>query len=140
MTAQPAMTIGDLARRTGVAVKVLGRQQDLGLIYTRGRSPAGYRLFDENALSCVRIVRGLRDLGLTEAQIQQLAQHCDDNPALVGPPLAALLQRSRARIDARIHQLEQQRQLIDTFQRRYRDALTGQVACATPAPETSGAA
>jgi DNA-binding transcriptional MerR regulator len=76
------MTIGDLARRTGVAVKVLRRQQDLGLIYTRGRSPAGYRLFDENALWCVRIVRGLRDLGLTEAQIQQLARHCDDTPGL----------------------------------------------------------
>ena len=40
MVEQPAMTIGDLARRTGVAVKVLRRQQDLGLIYTRGRSPA----------------------------------------------------------------------------------------------------
>jgi DNA-binding transcriptional MerR regulator len=29
MVEQPAMTIGDLARRTGVAVKVLRRQQDL---------------------------------------------------------------------------------------------------------------
>jgi hypothetical protein len=33
-------------------------------------------------LWCVRIVRGLRDLGLTEAQIQQLARHCDDTPGL----------------------------------------------------------
>src|SRR5258707_14969887 len=71
---QPAMTIGDLARRTGVAVKVLRRQQDLALIYTRGRSPAGYLLFDENALSCLRIVPGLRYLALTEAEIQQLTQ------------------------------------------------------------------
>src|SRR6202011_2166538 len=86
MAEQPAMTIGDLARRTGVAVKVLCRQQDLGLIYTRGRSPAGYRLFDENALWCVRTVRGLRHLGLTEAEIQQLAQRCDDNPGLIGRP------------------------------------------------------
>jgi DNA-binding transcriptional MerR regulator len=100
MAEQPAMTIGDLARRTGVAVKVLRRQQDLGLIYTRGRSPAGYRLFDENALWCVRIVRGLRDLGLTEAEIQRLAETCDNNPGLVGPPLAVLLRRSRDRIDA----------------------------------------
>ena len=94
----------------------------------------------------MRIVRGLRDLGLTEAEIQQLAQHCDDNPGLVGPPLAALLQRSRDRIDARIHELEQQRQLIDTFRHRYRAALTGPGACGTPHPwgpdpaESSGAA
>lgn len=146
MAERPAMTIGELARRTGVAVKVLRRQQDLGLIYTRGRSPAGYRLFDETALWCVRIVRGLRDLGLTEAEIQHLAQHCDDNAGLVGPALAALPQRSRDLIDARIHQLEQQRRLIDTFQHRYRDALTGHRACGTPDPrghdraESSGAA
>jgi MerR family transcriptional regulator, copper efflux regulator len=146
MAEQPAMTIGDLARRTGVAVKVLRRQQDLGLIYTRGRSSAGYRLFDENALWCVRTVRGLRDLGLTEAEIQQLAPRRDDNPGLIGPPLAALLQRSRDRIDARIHELEQRRQLIDTFQHRYRDARTGHGACGTPDPwghdsaESSGAA
>jgi DNA-binding transcriptional MerR regulator len=44
------MTTGDLARRTGVAVKVVRRQQDMGLIYARGRSTAGYRVFDEKAL------------------------------------------------------------------------------------------
>lgn len=146
MAEQPAMTIGDLARRTGVAVKVLRRQQDMGLIYTRGRSPAGYRLFDENALWCVRIVRGLRDLGLTEAEIQRLAETCDNNPGLVGPPLAVLLRRSRDRIDAHIHELEQRRQRIDTFQHRYRDALSGQGWCGTPDPwghnpaKSSGAA
>jgi MerR family copper efflux transcriptional regulator len=134
MAEQPAMTIGELARRTGVAVKVLRRQQDLGLIYTRGRSPTGYRLFDENALWCVRIVRGLRDLGLTEAEIQQLAETCDNNPGLVGPPLAALLQRSRARIEAHIHELEPQRQRIDTFLHRYHDALTEHGARPIPDP------
>jgi len=49
------MTIGDLARRAGVAVKVVKvvrRQQDMGLIYTRGRTPAGYRIFGEKALRC----------------------------------------------------------------------------------------
>jgi DNA-binding transcriptional MerR regulator len=95
------MTIGDLALRTGVAVKVLRRQQDMGLIYTRGRSPAGYRLFDENALRCVQVVRGLRDLGLTEAEIAQLASCCDDDPWLVRPQLTVLLARSQACIDAR---------------------------------------
>nr|WP_247600225.1 MerR family DNA-binding protein [Mycobacterium intracellulare] len=113
---------------------MLRRQQDMGQIYARGRSRGGYRLFDENALWCVRIVRALRDLGVTEAEIQQLAQACDTNPGLIGPPLAALLDRSRARIDERIQQLEQQRQRIDTFAHSYRDALTGQVALTTADP------
>ena len=33
-----AMTIGGLARRTGVPVKTLREYEDLGLIYTVGRS------------------------------------------------------------------------------------------------------
>jgi hypothetical protein len=47
---RPLVTIGDLGRRTGVAVKVVRRQQDMGLIYT----PAGYRIFAEKALCCAK--------------------------------------------------------------------------------------
>jgi MerR family copper efflux transcriptional regulator len=43
----PLVTIGDLARRTGVVESVVRHQQDMGLIYTRGRSPGGYHIFDE---------------------------------------------------------------------------------------------
>jgi hypothetical protein len=51
---RPLVTIGDLGRRTGVAVKVVRLQQDMGLIYTRRRTPAGYRIFDEKALCCAK--------------------------------------------------------------------------------------
>jgi len=39
------MTIGTLSRRTGVPVKTLREYEDLGLIYTVGRSNGNYRLF-----------------------------------------------------------------------------------------------
>jgi hypothetical protein len=48
------MTIGALSRRTGVPVKALREYEDLGLIYTVGRSAGNYRLFDEEALWCRR--------------------------------------------------------------------------------------
>jgi len=41
------MTIGALSRRTGVPVKALREYEDLGLIYTVGRSAGNYQLFDE---------------------------------------------------------------------------------------------
>ncbi|GAA3137054.1 hypothetical protein JOF29_000040 [Kribbella aluminosa] len=44
------MTVGELSRRTAVPVKTLREYTDLGLIYTIGRSPANYRLFDADAL------------------------------------------------------------------------------------------
>ncbi|MDT9701273.1 MerR family transcriptional regulator [Streptomyces sp. P17] len=66
------MTVGDLSRRTGVTVKALREYTDLGLIYTLGRSPAGYRLYDPDALRCVRFIGELRGLGLTIAEIREL--------------------------------------------------------------------
>lgn len=47
------MTIGQLASRTGVSIRALGRYTDAGLVYTVGRSPANYRLYDESAVWCV---------------------------------------------------------------------------------------
>ncbi|MBT2478495.1 TetR family transcriptional regulator [Streptomyces sp. ISL-94] len=58
------MTVGELSQRTGVPVKTLRECTDLGLIYTLGRSQAGYRLFDAEALWCVRWIGELRGLGL----------------------------------------------------------------------------
>jgi predicted site-specific integrase-resolvase len=49
MLSNGLMTVGDLSRRTGVAVKTLRQYTDWGLIYTVGRSATNYRLFDADA-------------------------------------------------------------------------------------------
>ncbi len=51
-----AMTIGQLARLTGVSIKALREYAQLGFIYTLGRSESNYRLFDESALWCVQVI------------------------------------------------------------------------------------
>ncbi|MGH7761948.1 MAG: MerR family transcriptional regulator [Candidatus Dormibacteraceae bacterium] len=111
------MTIGILARRTGVPVKTLREYEDMGLIYTVGRSPGNYRLFDDDALWCVGVIVNMRSLGLTLAEIQDLAgaylQHKD---VPIGPRLAGALKAARVRIDGRIAQLEETLRRIDTFQ------------------------
>jgi DNA-binding transcriptional MerR regulator len=118
------MTIGELSRRTGVSVKVLRRYDGHGLLYSAGRSRANYRLFDESALWCVRIITGLRNLGLTVAEICKLAAVYFDAPeAPIGPYLAEQLHATRARLDARISELEGVRQRIDEFEERHRAEL-----------------
>jgi DNA-binding transcriptional MerR regulator len=62
------MTVGELSRITGVPVKALRQYADWRLVYTIGRSPTGYRLFDADALWCVRMIDHLRGLGLTLAE------------------------------------------------------------------------
>jgi DNA-binding transcriptional MerR regulator len=123
-----AMTIGSLSRRTGVPVKTLRSYEDLGLIYTVGRSPGNYRLFGEEALWCVGVVGTLRSLGLTLAEISELAAtylHRPDAPA--GQLLAALLRDVRARTQDRIGDLQQLLARIDEYESSHADVLTGRL-------------
>jgi MerR family transcriptional regulator, copper efflux regulator len=120
------MTVGELSRRTGTPIKALRRYEDLGLIYTAGRSPANYRLFDDSALWCVEVVTGLRGLGLTVAEIHELAGVYLGRPEEpIGPHLADLLRRVRARLDARIAELQDLRRRIEEFECAQAVALAG---------------
>jgi len=109
------MTVGELARRTGMSAKAIRELEGLGLIYSAGRSEANYRLFDESAIWCVEVIGNLRGLGLTIKQIQQLAAIYLDRPdEPIGPRLAELLDQAEERIEERRGQL-------DVIQRRIRD-------------------
>ena len=121
------MTVGELSRRTGVSIKALREYTDWGLINTLGRSGANYRLYDVEALRCVRVIAELRGLGLTLAEIRALAgSYPDQNGQLIGPRLAQRLRVARARVEAQISQLEQTRRRIDAFEAVHRAALAGQ--------------
>ena len=118
------MTVGELSRHTEVPIKKLREYTDAGLIYTIGRSPSNYRLYDSDALWCVRWIGTLRGLGLTVAEIREL-----NNPGQVdwrrsfGPRLADRLRVSRRRLQARIAQLEETLQRVDAFESTYRSEL-----------------
>lgn len=108
------MTVGELSRRTGTPARALRAWTDMGLVYSAGRSPARYRLYDESALWCTRVIGELRDLGLTIAEIRDLAAVYLGHPGEpVGPHLATLLRRARERADARITDLQDLRERID---------------------------
>lgn len=114
MTRAALMTVGELSRRTGTPAKALRAWTDLGLVYSAGRSPAGYRLYDESALWCAAVIGELRGLGLTIAEIRELAAVYLGQPGEpIGPHLAALLRRARDRADTRIRNLQDLRERID---------------------------
>jgi MerR family transcriptional regulator, copper efflux regulator len=121
------MTIGALSRRTGVPVKVLRQYEDMGLIYTVGRSVGNYRLFGEEALWCVSMVGGLRRLGLTLAEIQELAsRYLRDIEQPIGPRLAKVLESVRARTERRITELNELLHRLDEYEAAAAAELAGQ--------------
>jgi MerR family copper efflux transcriptional regulator len=56
----PGLRIGEVARRTGLSVKTIRFYCDEGLLQPKGRSDAGYRLFDDENLAELTIIRALR--------------------------------------------------------------------------------
>ncbi|MEV5486030.1 MULTISPECIES: TIGR03086 family metal-binding protein [Streptomyces] len=66
------LTIGALARLTGVPVKTIRNWSDQGLLPPAARTPAGYRLYGPDAPARLEIVRGLRDLGIGLAAIRSV--------------------------------------------------------------------
>jgi MerR family copper efflux transcriptional regulator len=121
------MTVGELSRLTGVPVKALRSYTDWGLIYTVGRSLANYRLYDADALWCVRLITELRGLGLTVAELRDLlGGYSADDHRSIGPSLAERLSAARARVDVRIADLDQTRRRIDAFTAAHRAELAGE--------------
>ena len=57
-------TIGQLARRTGVATRTIRFWSDAGLITPATRSAGGYRLYDAEAVARLDLIRTLRELGI----------------------------------------------------------------------------
>jgi len=120
------MTIGELASRTGMSRKLIREFEGRGLIYSAGRSEAGYRLFDRSALWCVTVIGNLRSLGLTLKEIEQLAAVYLEQPSEpVGPHLAALLERAEQRIQRRLEELRILQERIAAFRAENAAVLTG---------------
>ncbi len=120
------MTVGELARRTGLSIKAIRQYEALGLVYSAGRSEGGYRLFDESALWCAQVISTLRSLGLTIKEIERLGRgYLSDPDQPLGPRLAAHLERAERRIDDRIAELEAVRDRIREFSTGRAAALAG---------------
>lgn len=133
------MTIGVLSRRTGVSVKALREYEDLGLIYTVGRSQGNYRLFGEEALWCVETVKGLRRLGLTVAEIQDLAGvYLTRSDEPMGPRLAAVLTAVRQRTEERIAESMELLRRLDQFESERAGELSGDVTLRMEDPRRRG--
>ncbi len=77
-------TIGELARRTELSVRTIRFYSDTGLVPPSGRTTAGYRMYDADALARLEAVRTLRDLGLD----LETVTHILDREASLGDVVA----------------------------------------------------
>jgi DNA-binding transcriptional MerR regulator len=67
-----SMTIGQLAARTGLSVRTLRFYADAGVLPEATRSEAGYRIFDPDSVPRARLVRTLRELGVSLDDVKRV--------------------------------------------------------------------
>lgn len=109
------MRIGELARRAGVAPRLLRYYEEQGLLSPQ-RTAAGYREYAEADLDVVHHVRTLLAAGLSTATIADLLPCMGaDGPRLVAscPELLDDLHRERDRLTAMIDELAAARDGLD---------------------------
>jgi DNA-binding transcriptional MerR regulator len=83
-------SIGDLARRTGLAVRTIRFYSDCGIVAPAGRSPAGYRLYAAGAVARLDLVRTLRELDVDLPTIRKVLNQELSLPAVAAAHAEAL--------------------------------------------------
>ncbi len=68
------LTIGQLAKRTGLRTSALRYYEEEGLLQPTARTDAGYRLYDESAEQTVRFIGRAQRLGFSLTDIEHLLQ------------------------------------------------------------------
>ena len=128
------MRIGELAARSGVAVRMLRYYEEKGLL-APGRAANGYRDYDERDVERAALVTSLIRAGLpTRLIVPLLRQKCELTDVVPDAPedgtdVVALLHAEAARLDDRIACMRLSRRTIQEYLDRFSPA---------PAPSARG--
>ena len=91
------LTVGEVARISGVTVRTLHHYDEIGLLRASNRTEAGYRLYGESDVDRLRAILSYRELGLG---LDEIAEAVDRPEASI-----EVLRDARRRIDERIVRL-----------------------------------
>ncbi|OLZ64881.1 MerR family transcriptional regulator [Streptomyces sp. IMTB 2501] len=104
------LTIGALARATGLTVRTIRYWSDEGVLTPVARSSGGYRLYDSAAVARLELIRTLRELGLGLDDVRKV---------LAGERTVAEVAATHvAALDTQIRALKVTRAVLSTVARR----------------------
>ena len=73
--------VGDLARACGKTVRAIHHYEKVGLLEPHKRSSGGYRLYADDAITRVKWIGKLHDLGMSLTEIQKILSAWEDAPS-----------------------------------------------------------
>ncbi len=112
------MTIGDVARRTGLPVRTIRFYEAAGVVPRVERSPAGYRLYSHMDLRRLRLAGQAQSLGLSLPEVTSLVQRAFSSEcAACLDELLERLARQRERAEQQIRALQRLSSSLDALER-----------------------
>jgi len=117
-----ALTIGQLAKATGVAAKTIRYYEQIGVLPAPRRTAAGYRQYDQSGVRRLRFIRRARRLGLPLRDVKPAIMGLDGRPDPALRP--RLLQMVRRQLSAVQHQSVELGLLQQQLERVLRRMLT----------------
>jgi len=119
-TAQPTMSIGELARLTGCKVETVRYYERTGLMTDPPRTEGGHRVYGQTHLQRLTFIRKGRDLGFSMEQINSLLSMIDAKRETCSE-VAAKAERHLSSIRSRIDDLQRlERSLSETLAKCHR--------------------
>lgn len=104
-------TPGETAERLGVSIDTIRYYEKIGLLHGIQRTSAGRRVFSDDDLSRLGLLRCLRDSGMPIARLRRFAEllQTGDEGA---EQRTALLEEHDREIDAKVEQLRREQQRV----------------------------
>ncbi len=130
------MTIGDLATETGVKPRTIRFYEKKGLLPRPQRSESGYRLYAEEDIKRLHLIRSARLLGISIRDVGELvatAQH--DSCGSFQGQVARLIVGKLDQVEANIKEMETLREDLQTAMGNLTDEAEG---CETGVLECTG--
>ena len=131
-----SMTIGDLAAATGVKPRTIRFYEKKGLLPRPQRSESGYRLYAEEDIKLLHLIRSARSLGLSIRDVGELmatAQH--DSCGSFQGQVARLIVDKLEQVETNIREMEALKEDLQTAMKNLTDAAEG---CETGVLECTG--
>jgi Cu(I)-responsive transcriptional regulator len=111
------LTIGEMAKRSGLTAKMIRHYESLELLPPAMRSEAGYRHYQERDVQQLRFIRQARELGFSLPQIGELLNlwHDQQRPS---SKVKQLAQQHMTVLDQKIAELTQMKNALEALVNR----------------------
>lgn len=115
---KPRMRIGDLAKKAGTTMRTIRYYEQLGLITPAARTKGGFRLYEEEELRKLRVIKNLQFLDIPLAQVKAFFDQRQRGRVAsdIAPQISRMLQQQLVEMEKRIAQYQAvQRSIRETI-------------------------